>query len=269
MAKQPEQRFVSLNQMAAEIEDLMMPATAPGSGTPAVGVPAGSLSYTISGPISLAVPTHVTKEASGLHRETVIFGHGPSKRPAEDGAPAFEVPDDWSRKLAAVAGASAPAPAAPVASIVGESSARPVKEFPSTVVPHRVAQAVMRGLHDRRILAGAAAALVIAIGTLIAASGHGRSRPSARVPPMQSPPAAVRPTITVTQAVPGGGAEVPSQPDLSTAVAPLPLGDAISDRAPATAQPKPHSDSPGSRPIPAQVGKRGIPRAGTLRVDDF
>ena len=277
MAKQPERRFVSLNQMASEIEDLMMMATAgPGAGTPAVGVPAGALSYTISGPISLAVPTHVAKDNSGLHRETVIFGQAPLKREPEDGAPLVEVPHEWSRKL--IAATAPPAPAAAAPPILGSPGvpaasspvAAPASNFPPTEIRlhgvQRIVQALPRMLHDRRILAGAAAALVILIGTLIASRTHGRAGTTVPMPSVQVTPS-FRPIVTVTQTSPGT-LEPPSAPILGApGVAPS-IADDLADRGPAAAPSRP-SRSEASRAIPAQPGKRGGARAGTLRVDDF
>jgi hypothetical protein len=195
-----------------------------------------------------------------------MFGHGPIKREPENGAPASEVSDEWSRKLSAAAGVPVTGPSVSVVSGAGAVAGTPSREFPSTVIRHRVVQAVRHGLQDWRILAGAAAALVLVLGTLIAAStGHGRA--PRHVPPLQATPAAVRPTITVTEAVPGGGAEVPFQPGPNPAVIPPPLGDDFGDHA--AAQPRLRAESPTSRATPSQVGKRGIPRAGTLRIDDF
>lgn len=285
MAKRPEQRFVSLNQMVSEIEDLVLPSAAvPAAGTPAVGVPAAGLNYTISGPISLAVPTHVAKDNSGLHRDTVIFGQAFGKREAEAGAPTAEIADEWSRKLAAVTGASpvalAPLPTTPAAGVRSLPTPAPAaSNFPSTEIRlrgvHPLVQAISRLLHDpavprvlrdRRFLAGAAAALVILVGTLIATATRGRGPAVARVPAAQANPS-VRPIVTVTETSPGTPEPAPI-PVPAAASVPAPVVEEPNSRPAVTAPPRP-ARAEASRSAPAQVGKRGGPRAGTLRVDDF
>jgi eukaryotic-like serine/threonine-protein kinase len=284
MAKSPDQRFVSLNQMISEIEDLVLPSAAvPASGTPAVGVPAAGLSYTVSGPVSIAVPTHVAKENSGLHRETVMFGQAPLKREPEAGAPAAEVADEWSRRLAVVS-------AAPVSPAAGPSGASPVaglseavtapSNFPSTEIRLRGLQGIVAAagrllrhpavppiLRDRRVLVGAAAALAILIGTLVATASRGGGRAVPKIPSAQATPA-VRPIITVTEtsaatveSVPAPSLAVPGSTGTPTVEEPVNRPTVVAPAKPARGE--------AARAAPAQVGKRGTPRAGTLRVGDF
>jgi serine/threonine-protein kinase len=283
MAKSPEQRFVSLNQMISEIEDLVLPSAAvPTSGTPAVGVPAAGLSYTVSGPVSLAVPTHVAKENSGLHRETVMFGHAPPKRETEESAPASEVADDWSRRVAAGTSTTASTPSVPSGPPPGAALAAAVtapSSFPSTEIRLRGLQAVAaairrlanhpaipRVLRDRRVLVGAAAVLVILIGTLVATASRGGSHSVPQMPSAQATPA-VRPIITVTETSPGTVEPVPPPAETVPSAA-SPVVEEPGIRPPAVVPARPVRGE-AARSAPAQVGKRGTPRAGTLRVGDF
>ncbi len=285
MAKSPEQRFVSLNQMISEIEDLVLPSAAvPPNGTPAVGVPAAGLSYTVSGPVSLAVPTHVAKDNSGLHRETVMFGHGPSKREADAAAPTAEVADEWSRKLALATGSGAaaalPAIGAPMAGVASFPPPPEPSSFPSTEIRPRGLQGVVASvqralrhpavppiLRDRRVLLGAAAALAVLIGTLVATASRGGAASAPEAPSAQATP--VRPVVTVTATSPGTVEPVPAPaPAPLPPPPPPPVAEDPAPPPPVVAPVRP-ARGEGAKSAPTQVGKRGSPRAGTLRVGDF
>ncbi len=295
LAKAPNQRFASLNQMVSAIEDQIMPATPhPLTGTPVAGVPVASLSYTVSGPLALAVPAHIGKEPSGQYNETRIFGGLPARRESEQAAPNSEIVDEWSHKLAAVT-TGTPVPASPALGTVGAlPEARSMGDQSTEVHPLRAA--VLRMLRDRRVLAGAGIVLVIAIGTWIAARSGGVAKkvapmPAAQAPvhaisPSAPPPAqAVQPVVAVpteppTGQSPGLPIENPPAPPAASlghdqADRALPRGSDLGERASAA---ETDAEVPSARRRPStgkpvaahpRKARRTTPRAGTLHVDDF
>jgi serine/threonine protein kinase len=269
MAKRPEKRFVSLNQMISEIEDLLLSGALPSqSGTPVAGVPAAALSYTVSGPLSLAVPTHGAKENSGLHHETVIFGQ--SQRPtADENAPDRPIIDERSRKLAEISGMPLLVAAAPGALAPPGALASPPAGFPTTKLSPRGFEALLLHLHDRRILVGIGVALAIVIGTLVATTGRGRTSTRAdtssvgatrQASTSLAAPSAIEPT-------PPSSAPAAPEPAPAADLTPMPTrAQDGSDRPSAGPQSRPGRGS-------GQTGKRSASkagtRAGTLRIDDF
>lgn len=278
MAKRPDKRFVSLNQMVSEIEDLMMsPALASAAGTPVAGVPSSALSYTLSGPLSMSVPTHIGREGSGAHNATVIFGQ-PQKRDVEEAAPQAQVSDlgtgsaaedDWSRKLASVttSASASPRPVSPSSLPVTPAPVSAVA-FPPTVVRLRglrVLRALLDRARDRRVLVGAAIALVILVGTFVITAGRARTAAARSARPLLTPVAA----IPAPPPSPAPPAPAPA-PATSTATAlplpPVPGDDSV--EAPSAPVPGGQARAPRNESGTAR-GKRAAPRAGTLRVDDF
>jgi serine/threonine protein kinase len=277
MAKRPDQRFASLNQMVLAIEDQIMSATPPLSGTPSSGVPVTALSYTVSGPLSLAVPTHIGKEPSGRHCETQIFFGQPTKRGTEEAPPDSEMVGNWNRKLAAVDASRLPLnPSTGTSAVPSEASGN----YPSTEVRPRGASAILHRLRDWRLLAGAGIALVIVISILAAKSTDSRAKtgapsPSAPAalpasPPSTPPPAVVRvdplppsPTAALEVGEPSSVTLPPGGQDLG--------GRASGIGAAGTRGPAAYGEALAPRPATRSPrgAKRETPRAGALSVDDF
>lgn len=280
MAKRPDQRFASMNQMISAIEDQIMPATPPPAlRTPASGVPVAALRYTVSGHLSLAVPTHIGKDPSGQHSQTQIIFGKPMKREGEVAPLESEEVGNWNDKLAAAAASRLPLdPASSTGAVPGVE----VAHFPSTEVRPRGAGAILRRLRDWRLLAAAGIALGLVLVLVLWAVKSPGSRatiaaPSPSVPaaPPARPPSAPLPEVVRVEPLP---APPPAALDLGE-----PSGRALppsgqvpgghpsgieAARARGTAAikkalaPRPVARSP-------RAPKRGKLRAGTLRVDDF
>jgi serine/threonine protein kinase len=280
MAKRPEQRFASMNQMVSAIEDQIMPATPPPAvGTPASGVPVAALRYTVSGHLSLAVPTHIGKDPSGQHSQTQIIFGKPTKREGEAAPPEPEEVGNWDDKLAAAAGSRVPSD---LTSTQGAVPGVEVAHFPSTEVRPRGARAILHRMRNWRLLAGASIALgLVLVLAFWPARGTGSratvASPSPPVPaaPPASPPSAPLPEVVRVEPLP---APPPAALDLGepSGLALSPPGQAPGGhpsgieaaRARGTAAikkalaPRPVARSP-------RATKRSKLRAGTLRVDDF
>jgi eukaryotic-like serine/threonine-protein kinase len=258
-AKRPEKRFVSLNQMASEIEDLMMHATlrAP-AGTPVAGVQASGLSYTLSGPLSLAVPTRIGGESSGRHLATMLLGAQPQDRAVEEAVPGLESSAQPDHKPAVEPELQASSPDAAV----------PSGSSPPTVVRTRGARALFRIPREHPILTAASVAFVIAVGTFAVAGAGGGAKARTRPQSPQAthptdvfvgPPPAARPEVSLTP--------LPPPPQGAVVTSP-----ARAEKAPSKAR---FRSKRGDRPAPKVVrarpepAKHPSPRAGTLRIGDF
>jgi serine/threonine protein kinase len=296
MAKHPDQRFATLDLMVSAIEDQVMPATPPPLlGTPASGVPSAAMGYSISGPLAFAVPIHIGREPSEQQFSTRIFGQ-PAKRDPDQGTSDAEAADERGRKDGDVTRAPAPITFEPGS---GVASADAVMSGPSTERHRSGVGAAWRGLRGWRAVAGASLFVAIAIGglTMVRARGRENSLPTTISAPIVHPssvPAesAQRPTATVagaavapTDDLRGGRADVGATPSPSS-----PLGAAQhpelldqSDGAGGAGQDAFDLALVGNKPRAAQppqsrkkralspdrASKHEVPRAGTLRVDDF
>jgi serine/threonine protein kinase len=268
MAKQAIRRFNSLNQMISEIEDLMMSSALPQGGTPVAGVPT-ALSYTVSGPLALAVPTHVAREASGLHQETVMFGQSP-KPALDEAAPTRELIEERSRKVVELAKSSPAGVGVPMA------APSPPADFPSTQVSPRGFNAVLVRLRDRRVLVGAGVAMVIIIVTLIASSGNSGARVRAKTTTTQTSTQLGLPVGAAPATAPAPPVVTPiaSEPAPVTTVEeePAPESADLGEHHPGAASPQirsNRSENPAPRGSSPRERRRSAPRAGTLRIDDF
>jgi len=280
-AKRPDDRFVSLNQMASEFEDVLMHATLRSpSLTPVAGVPGSAMSYTLSGPLALAVPTHIGAEPSGSNRQTIVFGGQPPRRAVEEAAPALVAVEEPGHKPAAASGEPvSPSPPAP---------AIPHSAFPLTVVRvRRGARALLRIPQDSRVLIAAGIGLVVLIGIVLASASR-RVKTAAGIPSEQAtahagpsaslPPAHVPPAVTpIAPSPPAAPLPPSSEPGLGT--------DTNSAFQELDGNPGQRETQPvvgkvprlGRAAPPAQqaaqarfrAGKRPTPRAGALRVGDF
>ncbi len=289
MSKSPDQRFASLDHMLSVIEDEIMPATPPPVvGTPAAGVPTGAMSYTVSGPLALAVPAFIGREPSEQHHlGTQIFGN-PLKREWEQEVSVSEIVDASGRRLEH--GVVAPLPTA----ASGSSGAVPVDSSlsgPSTALRALGATwTVVRALRDWRVLAGAGIALAFVAGTWLTMRGSTRAKQPAPTPaaplatspsPANLPPPAPPAPMAAESASPEG--EPPTVPSESP---PLPTANLGFDDGGNSGEATDHaSDSVAvgrkaqsvqsaflRKKLVAprvQTPKRNSPRAGTLRVDDF
>ena len=290
MSKNPDQRFASLNQMVAVIEDQLMPATLPPSATPSGGIPISSLSYTISGPLALSVPAYGAKDASGLHSATQIFGHS-LRREDEAAVPNSEMLDDWSRRLVAVTKAPVPADA-------GALPVDHLRNGPSTVVSRRGIPGAMRMLRDWRVLSGVGLVLVAVLGVWTAARGGRGVKTVSSIQTAQASVPSISPIVVPTIVVPTAPVAQPaipptelqaveSQGEAHSAPAPVAAGGLglvpsageppqAGDRAagvvPAHAKVRPVGDGVATgRPVAAhpRAVRSVAPRAGTLKLDDF
>jgi serine/threonine-protein kinase len=248
-AKRPEKRFVSLNQMAGEIEDvLMQPMAHATSPTPDVDLPGSALSYTLAGPLSLAVPTHIGRESSGRYPETLLLGSQPQRRGPEEARPDS---------------------AAPPPSAVEPVSPRPTAEAAPSLPATRwvkAARAGLRSLRSHPLLAASGGALVIALVVWLTSGAGGGASAGARVPPQP---------VSVPAVPPPAAPDPPPPPVEPTTTAAAPVTSAH-DRAAGEAPSAPGA-RPGRRELPArkkararvQRSKPPPPRAGTLRLGDF
>jgi hypothetical protein len=285
MAKHPEQRFASLDQMISAIEDQLMSASAlPLSGTPSAGVPISALSYTLSSPVGIAVPAHVGREPSEPYCHTQIFGQPLIQREREPAAPSAEIAESPSRKLLALPLAPQPAEPAPGAE---PAAPAPLPSGPPTEVIRPASWGILRTVRDFRILLPTA--LVIALGLPIVAWLATRNDPRAtteiRPAAAQVEPPAPLPTAPapapVVEVIPSNDPEVVPLPAAS-----LGLGQPAAEPAPAAddAQGNPSADGSGAPPAEksrsahgrsakaksvASAAKHARPRAGALSVDDF
>jgi serine/threonine-protein kinase len=257
-AKRPEKRFVSLNQMASEIEDVLMQPTAHAtSPTPDVDLPGSALSYTLAGPLSLAVPTHIGREPSGKYQQTLLLGSQPQKRPSEEARPDPELAEAAPKP--AVASESPSAPPGP---------AGPEGGAPPAAVWARAARAALRIVRSHPVLAASGGALAVAIVTWLAISAGGGAKAGARVPQAQAPlPTAVPAALSP--------AEAPLPPPVApAATATVPAAD-THDRAAEQAPSDPRARSGRERAarkkarVRLQPQKPPPPRAGKLRLGDF
>lgn len=295
MAKRPEQRFASLDQMISAMEEQLMPvSSASRAGTPAAGVPIGTLSYTVSGPSAIAVPAHLGKEPSEPHCETRIFGQPvPARRTPEPAAPSAEVVDGPSHQL--VAAPQAPLPANPALGTGGVVPAAPFASGPTTEVLGTGVRAIVQKLRDFRVMVGVA--LVLALGLPMVVWVATRSSPAVKTyppapavapkPSPSAPPSA--PTLPVVEPLSGESQVLPveSAPpsaglglgESSTPAGPAqghdstePSNDPADDEAPATDKVRSaHAGPTKAKPAATRThaAKRTRLRAGTLSVDDF
>lgn len=256
-ARRPEKRFVSLNQMASEIEDLMrQPMPHASSPTPDAELPGSALSYTLSGPLSLAVPTRIGGERSGQYPQTLLLGSQPQRRAIEEARPNSEL--DESDGKAAAESESPPA-----------SPAVPDGNSPPASVRIRAVRAMLRILREHPVLSAAAVVLVTAVGILLATTaGDGAKAtppvkvsadPSATTAPEGPLPASpeAAPELGATSTPPAQAAD---DPDRTSETAPGKAG-VRSGRGVLQARKKVRARFHRSKQPP--------PRAGALRLGDF
>jgi serine/threonine protein kinase len=255
IAKRPEERFESLGHMMAAIEEQMLLLSQPATGrTPA---PVSLMSYTLSGPLSIGVPSHAAREASEPH---VVSPQGqPSADPSTG---------EQGRKP----------PTGPTAATEGAKRKRASSTFGAPTV--LLARAIVsRGLRDwsnhhylrklrgkrktLRIMALPCVALLSALVVWAFVRSPSPSRPRSSSAPGaagESHPAAAK--ANRPEVVPVGD---PSPPD------PKLWGGSSAEPAVAETPTTEEKKSPKHRKGKAQGSRshQTVRRAGALKVDDF
>jgi serine/threonine-protein kinase len=259
IAKRPEERFESLGHMMAAIEEQMLLLSQPVTGrTPA---PVSLMSYSLSGPLSLGIPSHVAREASEPH---VIQAQGQASKD-----PSHPIPGEQGRKP----------PTGPTAATEGEKprGKRSSATFAPTVLLARAI--VSRGLRDwsnhhylrklrgkrktLRIVALPCVALLSALVVWAVVRSPAPSRPG----PSSAPGAAgefhpAGAKASRPEVVPVGD-PFPSEPKL--------WGGASAEPAATETRTDDEKKSPKHRKGKAHGSRahQTIRRAGALKVDDF
>jgi hypothetical protein len=291
MAKHPEQRFASLDQMISAVEAQLMPMSSlPLSGTPSAGIPIGALSYTVSGSTAIAVPAHAAKENSEQHCETRVFGQlVPARREPEEAAPAAEMVEaPGSHQV--IAATEAPPPVAPAPDTNSAASAAPLASGPPTQVVRAGVWALLYKVRDFRLLAAAGLAIVALPLVVWMAM---RDRPTTKLPtppssasaglPTHSPTPSLAPTTPLVEPLPTSGIDSPPTASLGLGEPSAPEGSVADSEAMALGENTAHgmpaaekgrvSRAEVAKAKPAaprsQGQRRARSRAGTLRVDDF
>lgn len=96
ISKRPEDRFDSLNHMMAALEEevALLPPLAAGS----TAAPVALMNYTVSGPVSVGVPTAVERESS---EQYATRAYGPPRRDTDRSAPLVRMAEEPSRRVRA------------------------------------------------------------------------------------------------------------------------------------------------------------------------
>ncbi len=306
IAKRIEQRYDSLNQMMAAIENEMAQPTVAAAASPPV--PTALMNYTVSGPLSVGVPSHVERETS---EQYATRSYLPQQPEVDSAAPVQMMGKESSRRTLV----PIKTPANGIASSwAGTGPVPPILVNPTTTV--RFARAlltwngVLRRLRGRRgvkLLATPVLVLIIAlvvwaIGRSPDASRSVKTEPAVQPPrpPMvlPPPPRPAVPSAEVLPSTPIPEEKLPSSPSFDPVstkqYARMPAkGQAAKGRAAkvqaaklksASVHPSP-ADKKQGRETSAQAAPASevevpdkvapepntqvIRRAGGLKVDDF
>lgn len=296
IAKRIEQRFESLNKMMAAIEqEMAQPVLAAAASPP---VPTGLMNYTVSGPLSVGVPSHVERESSE-HYETRSYS--PSESGVDSAAPVQMMGNEASRRTVV----TIKTPATGIASNwAGTGPVPPTLVSPTTTV--RLARALLswngflRWLRGHRLVKVLATPVfVLSIATVVWWIGRSpdasRSakpesavqppRPPAVLPPLPSPAV---PSDKALPLVPSPDASaiipdevLPSLPSIESVPARRSAkarsGKGKADEGQAAFVDQKHGAETSTQAPAVEVRDKAAPepssqvirRAGGLKVDDF